>query len=141
MKSDRDANDTGPVDQRCILIVDDEPLNLKLFTLTLIRRGYRVLQASDGYHAFVLAHDGRPDLIIMDVQLPEISGLEVTRILKESIHTRNIPIVIATAFLIDKDELRESGCDGYVTKPYAMKDFIELIGSMIERHPQVVATD
>ena len=138
MESKRDVENTGPTNQRCILIVDDEPLNLKLFTLTLIKRGYRVLQASDGYNAFVLAHDGRPDLIIMDVQLPEISGLEVTRTLKNSIHTQNIPIVIATAFLIDKEELRDSGCDGHITKPYAMKDFIELIGSLIERNPQVV---
>jgi two-component system cell cycle response regulator DivK len=140
MGNDRNGKNRGPVDQRCILIVDDEPLNMKLFTLTLIRRGYRVLQASDGYHAFVLAHEGRPDLIVMDVQLPEISGLEITRTLKDSIHTRDIPIVIATAFLIDKEELRDSGCDGYITKPYAMKDFIELIGSLIERSPQVVAT-
>src|SRR5882762_11065759 len=136
----RDIENTDPIDQRCILIVDDEALNLKLFTLTLIRRGYRVLQASDGFQGFVLAHDGRPDLIVMDVQLPEISGLDVTRTLKDSIHTRNIPIVIATAFIIDEEKLRESGCDGYITKPYAMKDFIELIESLIERDPQVVAT-
>jgi two-component system cell cycle response regulator DivK len=135
-----EVKNTGAVDQRCILIVDDEALNLKLFTLTLIRRGYRVLQASDGYQGFVLAHDGRPDLIVMDVQLPEISGLEVTRTLKDSIHTQKIPIVIATAFIIDEEKLRESGCDGYITKPYAMKDFIELVESLIERNQPVVAT-
>jgi two-component system cell cycle response regulator DivK len=136
----RDVKNIDPVGQRCILVVDDEPLNLKLFTLTLMRRGYRVLQATNGYHAFVLAHDDRPDLIVMDVQLPEISGLEVTRALKDSIHTRDIPIVIATAFIIDEEKLRESGCDGYITKPYAMKDFIQLIESLIERKPQVIAT-
>ena len=140
MESCRDIENTGRVNQRCVLIVDDEPLNLKLFALTLTRRGYRVLQATDGFQAFVLAHDGRPDLIVMDVQLPEISGLEITRTLKNSIHTNNIPIVVATAFLIDEEKLRESGCDGYITKPYAMKDFIELIESLIERNPQVVAT-
>ena len=85
-----DIKKTHPVDQRCILIVDDEPLNLKLFTITLIRQGYRVLQATDGYKGFVLAHDGRPDLIIMDIQLPGISGLEVTRMIKNNIHTRGI---------------------------------------------------
>jgi len=134
-----DVKNTDSVDQRCILIVDDEPLNLKLFNLTLIKRGYRVLQATTGYHGFVLAHDGRPDLIIMDVQLPEISGLEVTRTLKDSTHTKKIPIVIATAFLIDEEKLRESGCDAYMTKPFAMKDFIELIESLIERNPQGIA--
>ena len=92
-----DVKNTEPVDQRCILIVDDEPLNLKLFNLTLMKRGYRVLQATTGYHGFVLAHDGRPDLIIMDVQLPEISGLEVTRTLKDSTHTKKIPIVSPVA--------------------------------------------
>ena len=134
-----DVKNTDSVDQRCILIVDDEPLNLKLFNLTLIKRGYRVLQATTGYHGFVLAHDGRPDLIIMDVQLPEISGLEVTRTLKDSTHTKKIPIVIATAFLIDEEKLRESGCDAYMTKPFAMKDFIELIESLIGRNPQRLA--
>ncbi len=140
MESGRDLKNTGHIDQRCILIVDDEPLNLKLFALTLMRRGYRVLQAADGYQGFVLAHDGRPDLIVMDVQLPEISGLEVTRTLKGSIHTKHIPIVIATAFLIDEEKLRESGCDGYITKPYAMKDFIQIIESLIEGNPQLAAT-
>ena len=141
MVSYPNGKNTGPVNQRCILIVDDEPLNVKLFALTLIKLGYRVLQASDGYHALALAHDSRPDLIVMDVQLPEISGLDVTRTLKGSIHTQNIPIVIATAFLIDEEKLRDSGCDGYITKPYAMKDFIELIGSLIEHNPRLVATD
>jgi two-component system, cell cycle response regulator DivK len=92
-------------------------LNLKLFTLSLNRRGYRVLLAADGYHGFVLAHDGRPDLIIMDVQLPTLSGLEVTRTLKESINIKNIPVVIATAFLIDQETLRKSRCDAYMPKP------------------------
>jgi two-component system cell cycle response regulator DivK len=140
MEYGRDLENQNSTDQRCILVVDDEPLNLKLFNLTLIKRGYRVLQASDGYHGFVLAHDGRPDLIIMDVQLPGISGLEVTRALKDSVHTQNIPVVIATAFIIDEEKLRESRCNGYMTKPYAMKDFITLIESLIVPNPQVVAT-
>ena len=140
METGQNIENTGHVNQRCVLIVDDEPLNLKLFALTLMRHGYRVLQAADGFQGFILAHDGRPDLIVMDVQLPEISGLEITRTLKNSVHTKNIPIVIATAFLIDEEKLRETGCDGYITKPYAMKDFIQLIESLIERNPQVVAT-
>src|SRR5216684_1892154 len=137
MECSRDVENQNSADQRCILVIDDEPLNLKLFNLTLIKRGYRVLQASDGYHGFVLAHDGRPDLIVMDVQLPGISGLEVTRALKDSVHTQNIPVVIATAFIIDEEKLRESRCNGYMTKPYAMKDFIALIESLIDRDPQV----
>jgi CheY-like chemotaxis protein len=118
-----------------ILIIDDEPLNMKLFTLTLNRRGYRVLQASDGYQGFVLAHDSRPDLIVMDVQLPSLSGLDVTQALKDSIHTRDIPIVIMTAFLIDDEELRKSRCDGYMPKPFIIKDFVKLIETLIECSP------
>jgi CheY-like chemotaxis protein len=124
---------TNPVNRRCILVVDDEPLNRKLFALTLNKRGYRVLQAVDGYYGFVLAHDCRPDLIIMDVRMPQLSGLEVTRTLKDNIYTKNIPVVIATAFLIDEETLRESRCDAYMPKPFVMADFIDLIESLIER--------
>jgi two-component system, cell cycle response regulator DivK len=126
-------NGAIPVNQPCILVVDDEPLNMKLFAVTLNRRGYRVLLAADGYHGFVLAHDGHPDLIIMDVKLPTLSGLEVTRTLKEDIYTKDIPVVIATAFLIDEETLRESRCDAYMPKPFAMTDFIDLIDSLIEQ--------
>jgi two-component system cell cycle response regulator DivK len=116
-----------------ILVVDDEPLNLKLFTLALTRRGYNVVQASNAYHGFVLAHDDPPDLIVMDVRLPGLSGLEVTRTLKDSSFTKDIPIIIATAFLIDEDTLLESGCDAYMPKPFVIPEFIKLIDSTIER--------
>jgi DNA-binding response OmpR family regulator len=91
-------------------------------------------------HGFVLAHDGRPDLIIMDVKLPTLSGLEVTRTLKENTYTQKIPVVIATAFLIDEETLRESRCDAYLPKPFMMKDFINLIDSLIERNAPHVGT-
>ena len=120
-----------PVEPRCVLVVDDEPLNLKLFTLALKRRGYRVLEAADAFHGFVTAHDQHPDLIIMDVRLPKLSGLEVTRTLKESVHTKDIPIVIATAFLIEESALRECKCDGYIPKPFRVKDFLALIESLV----------
>jgi two-component system cell cycle response regulator DivK len=124
-----------PVGQRRILVIDDEPLNRKLFALTLGKYGYQVVQAEDGFHGFVRAHDDRPDLIIMDVRMPNLSGLEVTRTLKESIHTKDIPVIIATAFLIDDATLRESKCDGYLPKPFAIEKFIDLIDSLIERQP------
>lgn len=122
-----------PESRPCILIVDDEPLNVKLFALTLGRRGYRVLQARDGYNGFVLAHDTHPDLIVMDVQLPNLSGLEVTKALKDSIHTRDIPVVIMTAFLIDAAELSESRCDGYMAKPFVLQNFVTMIDGLIAR--------
>ncbi|HVC54872.1 MAG TPA: response regulator [Stellaceae bacterium] len=108
---------------------------MKLFALTLGKRGYHVVQAVDGFHGFVLAHEAQPDLIIMDVRMPRLSGIEVTRTLKDSIHTKDIPVIIATAFLIDDVELRKSGCDGYITKPFIVNDFISLIESLLERNP------
>jgi CheY-like chemotaxis protein len=105
---------------------------MKLFALTLSRRGYRVLQATNGYHAFVKAHDDRPDLIIMDVRLPTLSGLEVTRTLKSSVNTREIPIIVSTAYLIDEEELRESRCDAHIIKPFVMSEFINLIDSVLK---------
>ncbi len=120
-----------PENCKKILVVDDEPLNMKLFTLTLNKRGYTVLQAADGFHAFVLANEELPDLIVMDVRMPNLSGLQVTRSLKDSDHTQNIPVLIATAFLIDEEELRESGCDAYISKPFATKKFLGAIDSLL----------
>jgi two-component system cell cycle response regulator DivK len=117
--------------RRKILVVDDEPMNMKLFTLTLNKRGYNVLQAADGFHGFVLANDELPDLIVMDVRMPLLSGLQVTRSLKDSSYTRNIPVLIATAFLIDEEELRESGCDAYIAKPFATRKFLGAVDSLL----------
>ncbi len=116
---------------KCVLVVDDEPLNMKLFTLMLARRGYRVLEACDGYQGLDLARRERPDVIIMDVQLPGVSGLEVTRLLKDDPKTRDIPVIIATAFLIEEEDLLKSGCDGYMPKPFVMSQFVKLIGSLV----------
>jgi two-component system, cell cycle response regulator DivK len=133
MRTEQKKKRNVAVDQPSILVIDDEPLNMKLFTLMLARRGYRVLQAADGFRGFVLAHDDRPDLIIMDVRLPKLSGLEVTRTLKDSVHTKDIPIIVATAYLIDDAELRECGCDGHITKPFVIPQFMALVESIIGR--------
>jgi two-component system cell cycle response regulator DivK len=118
---------------KTILIVDDDALNLKLFSVILAARGYRVLQASDGPRGIDLANQERPDLVIMDVQLPGISGIEATQVLKRDCNTWAIPVIVATAFLIEEDELRESGCDACMTKPFASSEFIALIESFFER--------
>jgi two-component system cell cycle response regulator DivK len=114
-----------------ILVVDDEPLNMKLFALTLNKRGYDVLQASNGFHAFVIANDELPDLIVMDVRMPNLNGLQVTRSLKDNNHTQKIPVLIATAFLIDEEELRESGCDAYIAKPFATTKFVDAVNALL----------
>lgn len=120
---------------KCILIVEDNPLNMKLFSAMIAAQGYDVLQAGDGLCGVDLARQEHPDLIIMDVDLPGISGLEATRLLKADAETRDIPIIVTTAYEYD-DEIRASGCDGYMSKPISVADFVELIGSLMAQDPQ-----
>jgi two-component system, cell cycle response regulator DivK len=120
---------------KCILIVEDNPLNMKLFSAMVAAQGYGVLQAGDGLRGLDLARQEHPDLIIMDVDLPGISGLEATRLLKADAETRDIPIVITTAYEYD-DEIRASGCDGYMSKPISVADFVGLIDSLMAQDPE-----
>jgi two-component system, cell cycle response regulator DivK len=120
---------------KCILIVEDNPLNMKLFSAMVAAQGYGVLQAGDGLHGLDLAQREHPDLVIMDVDLPGISGLEATRLLKADPETRDIPIIITTAYEYD-DEIRASGCDGYMSKPISVADFVGLIDSLMAQDPQ-----
>jgi two-component system cell cycle response regulator DivK len=120
---------------KCILIVEDNPLNMKLFSAMVAAQGYAVLQAGDGLRGLDQARQEHPDLIIMDVDLPGMSGIEATRLLKRDPATRDIPIVITTAYEYD-DEIRASGCDGYMSKPISVANFVELIDSLIARDPE-----
>ena len=115
--------------RKCVLIVEDNPLNMKLFSAMIAAHGYDVLQATDGSHGLEVAHRRHPDLIIMDIQLPGMSGLEVTHNLKADETTRAIPIIATTAFALRGDEERilASGCDGYMAKPIAISQFLELV--------------
>jgi len=120
---------------KCILIVEDNPLNMKLFSAMIAAQGYAVLQAADGARGLDLAYQEHPDLIIMDVNLPGISGLEVTQILKQDPITRDIPIIVTTAYQYD-DEIRASGCDGFMSKPISVADFVQLIDSLMTQAPE-----
>ena len=120
---------------KSILIVEDNPLNMKLFSAMAAAQGYGVLQAVDGLAGVDLAQREHPDLIIMDVDLPGISGLEATRLLKADPATRDTPIIITTAYEYD-DEIRASGCDGYMSKPISVSDFVALIDSLMAENPQ-----
>ncbi len=122
---------------RCVLIVEDNPLNMKLFSAMIGAQGYEVLEAADGSRALDLARQRHPDLIIMDLQLPDISGLEVTHSLKGDDDTREIPIIATTAYASSGDEatIRASGCDGYMAKPIAISEFLELVESFMMRLP------
>jgi two-component system, cell cycle response regulator DivK len=124
--------------RRCVLIVEDNPLNMKLFSAMLAAQGYAVLQATDGPTGLDLARRRHPDLIIMDVQLPGLSGLDVTHSLKADDATRDIPIIATTAFALrgDEEKIRASGCDGYMAKPIAISEFLELVESFMMKAPR-----
>jgi two-component system, cell cycle response regulator DivK len=110
---------------------------MKLFSAMIVAQGYEVLQASDGSAALDLARQRHPDLIIMDVQLPDMSGLDVAHNLKVDDDTREIPIIATTAYALrgDEETIRASGCDGYMAKPIAIAEFLELIESFMTPAP------
>jgi two-component system cell cycle response regulator DivK len=120
--------------RKTVLIVEDNELNMKLFHDLLEAQGYRVLQTREGLEALTLAREHRPDLILMDIQLPEISGLEVTKWLKEDDTLAHIPVVAVTAFAMkgDEERIREGGCEAYVAKPIAVAPFLETIRRLLE---------
>jgi two-component system cell cycle response regulator DivK len=118
-----------------VLIVEDNILNMKLFAAMLASQGYDVLQAHDGPRGLAMAQQQHPDLIIMDVQLPGMSGLEVTQNLKANDATRGIPIIATTAFALrgDEEKIMASGCDSYMAKPIAISEFLALVASLLIR--------
>jgi two-component system, cell cycle response regulator DivK len=123
--------------KRRVLIVEDNKLDMRLLNDILERSGYETLQAADGLEAINLAVTSLPDLILMDVQLPEISGLEVTRRLKGDDRSRHIPIVAVTAFAMGwhEREALDSGCDAYISKPISVLGFLNTVESFLSRSP------
>jgi two-component system, cell cycle response regulator DivK len=118
---------------KTVLIVEDNELNMKLFNDLLDAHGYKTLQTRDGMEALDIARDKRPDLILMDIQLPEVSGLEVTKWLKEDDSLRAIPVVAVTAFAMkgDEEKIREGGCEAYISKPISVAQFLETVRKFI----------
>lgn len=112
-----------------ILIVEDNDLNLKLFRDLLNANGYETIETKEGYEAISLTRTMRPDLILMDIQLPEISGLEVTERIKADESIRHIPIIAVTAFAMRDDEAKilRAGCEAYISKPISISDFLSAI--------------
>lgn len=119
---------------KTILIVEDNELNMKLFNDLLQAHGYNTLQAKDGRVVVELTRKNRPDLILMDIQLPEISGLEITKMLKADDDLRSIPVVAVTAFAMKGDEqkIRNGGCDGYIAKPISVASFLQTVSRFLE---------
>jgi len=118
-----------------ILIVEDNHLDSALFGALLESQGHEVVKAGNADDGLRLARQESPDLIIMDVRLPGMSGLEATRILKNEDATRDIPIIVTSAYgpFADKDELKESGCDAYMPTPIEIAGFVDLIHSFLNR--------
>jgi two-component system cell cycle response regulator DivK len=114
---------------KTILVVEDNDLNRKLFCDLLEMRGYNILQAQDGLEALNLARQCRPDLIVMDIQLPGMSGVEVTKWIKEDDVLRAIPIIAVTALALKGDEqkIHAAGCDAYIAKPMSTSNFLKII--------------
>ncbi|WP_424981042.1 response regulator [Maritalea sp. S77] len=118
---------------KTVMIVEDNELNMKLFNDLLESRGYRTIQTRNGMEALDLAKAHHPDLILMDIQLPEVSGLVVTKWIKEDEALRSIPVIAVTAFAMKGDEERilEGGCEGYISKPISLPHFLETIEGFI----------
>lgn len=119
-----------------ILIVEDNDLNLKLFRDLLGAHGYETMETKDGFEAVRLTQEFKPDLIIMDIQLPEISGLDVTKNIKADPALAHIPIVAVTAFAMRDDEERilRAGCQAYISKPISIGPFLHTIRKFLGEH-------
>ena len=129
---------------KTVLIVEDNELNMKLFHDLLEASGYETVQTRNGLEAIDLARAHRPDLILMDIQLPEVSGLEVTKWLKEDDDLRSIPVIAVTAFAMkgDEERIRQGGCEAYISKPISVPHFIETVKSYLgDADPSVCCDD
>jgi len=112
-----------------VLIVEDNALNMKLFNDLLVAHGYDTLQSTGGVEALAMARRHHPDLILMDIQLPEVSGLQVTKWIKEDESICMIPIIAVTAFAMkgDKEKMRNGGCEDYIAQPISVTNFIQTV--------------
>ena len=118
---------------KSVMIVEDNELNMKLFNDLLEANGYRTIKTRNGLEALDLARQHRPDLILMDIQLPEVSGLEVTKWIKEDDNLHAIPVIAVTAFAMkgDEERIRQGGCEAYISKPISVSKFVETVRAYI----------
>ena len=118
---------------KTVLIVEDNDLNIKLLNDLLQAHGYDTIQTMDGRDVLKLARDYSPNLILMDIQLPTISGLEVTKKLKVDEELKKIPVVAVTAFAMkgDEEKIREAGCDGYIAKPISVSSLLDVVSKFM----------
>lgn len=116
-----------------VLVIEDNPANMTLATFLLESAGHTVLSANDAETGLTIARAQKPDLILMDIQLPGMDGLQATGILKGDEHTKSIPVVALTALAMkgDEERIRAAGCDGYIAKPLAYKEFLATIKALL----------
>lgn len=118
-----------------ILLIEDNPANRKLAVLLLRKAGHVVLESVDAKSGLACAREDRPELILMDIQLPDLDGLSATRLLKADPHTASIPIIALTAFAMRGDEarMRAAGCDAYIAKPIVYQEFLATVAAVLAR--------
>ena len=118
-----------------VLIVEDNPKNMKLMRDLMGVHGYRTLEASDGPAGLEAARQHRPNLVLMDIQLPQMDGYEVTRRLKAQDETKDIPIIAVTSFAMkgEEERAREAGCDAYVSKPIDIRKLVETVQGFLPK--------
>lgn len=124
---------------RKVLIVEDNELNLKLFKDLLETNNFEVVDTKDGMEAFEIARQERPELILMDIQLHGVSGLDIIKEIKADDSLKNIPIVAVTAFAMkdDKEEILKSGCEAYIAKPISIGPFLEVVNKFLPSNTSV----
>ena len=120
---------------RTILVVEDQEDNRQILRDLLGSAGFRVIEANDGAQALSVARSQRPDLILMDIQLPLVDGYEATRNIKREPELKHIPVIAVTSYALSGDEqrAREAGCDAYVAKPYSTRHLLAKIGQFLEQ--------
>lgn len=112
-----------------ILVVEDNADNRRILRVLLANAGFELIEAADGANGLAMAEQNRPDLILMDIQLPVLDGYETTRRIKADPRLRDIPIIAVTSYALSGDEIkaREAGCDGYITKPFSPRAILARI--------------
>jgi two-component system cell cycle response regulator DivK len=120
-----------------VLIIEDNPTNMTLAVFLLRSAGHSVLSAIDAEAGLAMARSEHPDLILMDIQLPGMDGLEATRLLKHDDATRTIPVIALTALAMkgDEERIRAAGCDGYIAKPMRYQSFLETVAAQLASTP------
>ena len=124
-----------------ILIVEDNPQNMKVELMALRPHGYTLLQATDGEEALQIAMRDKPDLIIMDIRLPKVSGLEVTGRLRQMPDFSHLPIIAVTAYAMrkDKEKAIEAGCDAYLSKPINTRELPKVVAEMLSKGKKIIS--